>query len=149
MSKESNRLFGMYDHCDPLKVVMHKEVPKPRFEYQKEFLDYVTQILRESGRDVFLSEATTAIGPDAYVNVPTIRERQPGFKGTLRDITFRILDTFYGAPHDLRGLGGILYQLGDDFLDIEDPQVREALEKADSKYPHQHIPQMPLGTPLR
>jgi len=58
-------------------------------------------------------------------------------------MAFRILDNFY------RELGHVLYALGDSISNIRDSQVREALEKADSKYPYQHTVRMPFGSPLR
>ena len=144
----SKRIFGAYDHVDSVKVITHEVTPEPGFENQNGFLDETIRLLKDQGRDVYVSEAVSAVGPEAFIKVPAIRERQSGVKGKLNAAAFRVLESFYGAPEDLRKLGAILFKLGDDWSNIEDPQVKSALLEADTKFPFKHTPRMPLGTPL-
>jgi len=147
MREGTDRLYGVYDHVDPIAVAIGEHF-LPDYSGQDEFLNDVVRALSAQERDVFISNTTTAVGPEAYMRVPTIRERQSGVKGKLRELAFAFLDPFYGAPNDIRRLGGVLYQLGDSFSGVTDAQVRKALGNADMRHPYFHRPTMPLGTPL-
>lgn len=131
IEKGCNRLNGMYDHCDSVRVACYDEVPRPNFSQHNAFLNEVINSLINQGRNVYISK--TSIGfYESSIKVPAIRERRANIP--------------FGLEKLIRGR--VLYKLGDVFLKIDDSQVREVLLKADEKYPHQYIVRMPLGTPL-
>lgn len=145
MGDISHRIHGAYDHCDPAKVAAWEETPQPRFDYQAGFLNDIVRTLREQGRDVFLGSMALEVGFGAEMKVPMIRERQPGVRGALRGLAFRLLTPMVNG---LRDLGAALYVLGDSYEDIKDKHVQEAVKAADMRNPYNHVPRMPLGMPL-
>jgi len=144
----TDRIFGIYDHHDPVAVALRDDIPTPQFSQQQAFLNEVVEQLRREGRDIHISRTGTGSSLGDYERVLTVREHESSIMGVLRNAVFRFMELWYGAPRDLRKLGNILYRLGDDFSEIEDLQVRKALEAADKIHPYTHQARMPIGTHL-
>lgn len=136
MEQGTNRLFGAFNHCDPLDVAckhpyLSSKKIKSDFSQQEAFLNEAVALLSEQGRDVYPSTARKGLY-ETYMKVPAIRERRNNLPSKLTSL----------IP------GKVLYKLGDAFTEVVDSQVRDALMKAEKKHPYQHRAQMPLGAPL-
>lgn len=117
----------------------------PMYESQREFLDSIVEELRKSGRDVSVSyngsrncylQYSTGLRCRFYA--PTIREKQTGLSGKLKNMTFGLLEANTSTPRGhmkLRDIGGILYQVGDFESQISDPAVREIVVQAHKRHP--------------
>lgn len=118
--------------------------PTPNYHNEKPFLEEAVRILRSQGRDVFIGKVTMAINPISDQDFPAIRERQPGIRGFFRELRYA-LDGDSFSPYLLRQdcinvgnrLGGILYNTLEGINpNINDPQLRKAIEDANKKYPY-------------
>lgn len=98
-------------------------------------INQVMEVLKASGRDVYVKKTSSAIGHNQWMDVPTIREKQSGFKGKFRDWKFNRIQGSYGCTDLIRDLGGVLYKMGDNLTDINDELTKQAVAAV---YDRQH-----------